>query len=96
LVLQNLQIMLKGYTYYKAQRSEQMDTQSWIIQSLCNINLPMGRGMDSIGTETDTSTSLWDSKILPESAVPSFNTYNMSRTYELDILLGFQYGSSSV
>lgn len=96
LTLQNLQIMLKGYTNYRTQASEHVNTQSWIIQSLCNLNLPIGREAERIGTEIDIGTSLWDSRLLPESVVPTFKTCNIWRTYELDILLGFQYGSSSV
>ena len=96
LLLQNIQIMLKWHTQLQAQGTEQLESQSWILQSLCNLNAEVGQVSDPIGTESRVDPRLWQDKILPNAVVPSFKTCNISRAYTLEIVIGFQYGSSEV
>jgi hypothetical protein len=93
LTLQTLQIELVGHTRIRAHEVARTETNSWVIASLSNINMPIGSPSDSEGTETELSKEFWYGHKLPDTVAPSFMTCNIARTYELVVSVGLAYGS---
>jgi hypothetical protein len=91
--LQTLQIELVGYTRVRAHEVNRTETNSWVIASLSNINMPIGNPSDVEGTETELSKEFWYGHKLPDTVAPSFVTCNIARSYELVVSVGLAYGS---
>jgi hypothetical protein len=91
--LQTLQIELVGHTRVRAHEIVRTETNSWVIFSGSNLNMPIGDPSDVEGTETEVSKEFWYGHKLPDTVAPSFVTCNISRTYELVISVGLAYGS---
>jgi hypothetical protein len=91
--LQMLQIELIGYTQVRAHEVQRKESNSWIISSFSNMNIPLGSPSDPIGTEIPINPEYWSDKPLPNTVAPSFQTCNMSRFYELEVRVGLGYGS---
>ena len=53
----------------------------------------LGKGSDPTGTEWSLDSRMWNELPLPSSVAPSFETCNISRTYELEIRIGLSHGS---
>jgi hypothetical protein len=47
---------------------------------------------DPVGTEKHVKSELWDRIALPNTVAPSFDTCNLSRSYELEAKVGLAYG----
>jgi hypothetical protein len=92
LYLQTLQIELIGYTKIRAHEATRMETNSWVIISLSNLNQPIGAFNDPADTETELTKELWYGHRLPDTVAPSFITCNISRSYELQVSAGLSYG----
>ena len=88
LYIASFQLLLFGYTDIRAGSASSGQMSSWMIQSLSNLDLELSSGDDA--TRCDIDPTLWRDKYIPETAVPSFETCNISRKYEFEILLGLQ------
>ncbi|KAL3432487.1 hypothetical protein BDV09DRAFT_174039 [Aspergillus tetrazonus] len=91
--LQMLQIELLSYTYIQAQDLKRTETGSWVIMSRSNMAMSLGRGGDPAGTEWSVDSGLWNRLPLPPSVAPSFQTCNISRSYELEVRVGLAHGT---
>ncbi|KAI9682934.1 MAG: hypothetical protein M1829_006370 [Trizodia sp. TS-e1964] len=95
LFLQMLQIELIGYTNIRAHELNKTEHGSWIIRSLSNLAIPIGDAQLVVGHEVIVDGSrLWEHVPLPNTVAPSFQTCNLSRSYELEVRVGLAYGSS--
>lgn len=92
--LQSLQISLIGLTKIRAHTVFRTETNSWIITSQSNMNIPIGTPSDAEGTETVLDNRAWNGVALPNTVAPSFVTCNVERSYQLDIRIGLSYGSN--
>ncbi|KAK1150013.1 hypothetical protein N8T08_003571 [Aspergillus melleus] len=91
--LQMLQIELIGYTHILAHDLRRTESGSWVIMSRSNMGIPLGRGGDPAGSEYTIDASMWNRVPLPSSVAPSFETCNISRSYELEVRIGLTHGS---
>jgi len=91
--LQMLQIELIGYTKVRAHEVQRTESNSWIISSFSNMNIPLGSPSDPVGTEIPINPEYWSDKPLANTVAPSFTTCNLSRFYELEVRVGLGYGS---
>lgn len=99
LYLQNLQIMVLGYTYLRIKGATTTVPDSWTIRSLSNFNTLLTRPEENgNGQQRGISIDhrLWSRRPLPDSIVPSFETSNICRRYELEVKVGLQYASGKV
>ncbi|KNG90309.1 arrestin (or S-antigen), N-terminal domain protein [Aspergillus nomiae NRRL 13137] len=91
--LQTLQIELIGYTNILAHDLKRNETNTSVIFSRSNMAIPLGRGGDPVGTEWTIDASMWSHIPLPSSIAPTFETCNISRTYELEVRVGLSHGT---
>jgi hypothetical protein len=91
--LQMLQIELIGYTKVRAHEIHRTESNSWIINSMSNMAIPLGSPTDPVGTEVAINPEYWSGKSLPNTVAPSFETCNLSRSYELEVRVGLGYGN---
>ncbi|KAL4961234.1 arrestin (or S-antigen), N-terminal domain protein [Aspergillus stella-maris] len=91
--LQMLQIELISHTNIKAHDLKRTETGSWVIFSRSNMGIPLGRGGDPSGSEWTVDANMWNHLPLPSSVAPSFQTCNISRTYELEVRIGLAHGT---
>ncbi|KAL4878289.1 hypothetical protein BJY04DRAFT_196205 [Aspergillus karnatakaensis] len=91
--LQMVQIELISYTHIQAQDLKRTENSSWVILSLSNMGIPLGRGGDPAGTEWTIDDNMWKRLSLPTSVAPSFQTCNISRNYELEVRIGLAHGT---
>ena len=94
--LQMLQIKLIAYTDIRAHDIKHREVGTWVITSQSNLSIPLGEGTDPVGTEWTVQSSLWDQLALPNNVAPSFETCNLSRSYELDVRIGFTHGQAAI
>lgn len=90
-----LQIELIGYTHVRAHDLTRSESSSWVIMSQSNMNIPLGDPSDPIGKEWKVPSRYWENIPLPNTVAPSFDTCNISRTYELEVRVGLAHGGSS-
>lgn len=95
ITLQSLQISLIGLTKIRAHQVYRTETNSWIITSQSNMNIPIGTSSDAEGTETVLDDRAWRGVALSDNVAPSFVTCNIERSYQLDVRIGLSYASSS-
>jgi hypothetical protein len=93
--LQSLQISLIGSTKIRAHNVFRTETNSWVLMSKSNMDMPVGAASDPSGTENVIPNSLWRGQPLPNSVAPSFETCNISRSYQLDVRIGLSYSGAS-
>lgn len=93
--LQSLQISLIGLTKIRAHQVYRTETNSWIITSQSNMNIPIGTTSDGEGAENVLDDRPWRGVALPNNVAPSFVTCNIERSYQLDVRIGLSYASSS-
>ncbi|CAK4033288.1 Hypothetical predicted protein [Lecanosticta acicola] len=92
LYLDSLQISLIGHTKVRAHEVSRTETQSWIITSRSNMNIPI----DPINTDTVLPDHMWRGLSLPNTVAPTFETCNIARSYQLDIRIGFSYSGGGL
>ncbi|KAK4982037.1 hypothetical protein LTR66_009522 [Elasticomyces elasticus] len=80
----SLQIQLIGYTHVRAHDVHRTEANGWTIMTKSKLGIPIGSVTDVVGTETVLNNGLWRGKPLPNTVAPSFETCNLSRTYELE------------
>lgn len=95
LFLTTLQINLIGSTDIRAHDVARTETNMWAIMTLQALAIPIGKPGDKIRTETILDSTLWDSLPLPNTVAPSFHTCNLSRRYELEVIVVLGYGSGA-
>ncbi|WEW59851.1 hypothetical protein PRK78_005332 [Emydomyces testavorans] len=93
LYLQLFQIELIGYTRIRAHDLTRRDSSSWVIVSRSNMNIPLGSANDPVGKEWKIDSRMWNQIPLPNSVAPSFDTCNISRSYDLEVRVGISRGS---
>lgn len=96
LYLQSFQALLVGYTDIRSGRVSHSEISFWMIQSLSNLGLRLFSDDDDGGASRDIDSHLWEGRPLPDSVVPSFESCNVDRRYELEIMMGFQCESTKV
>ena len=89
LTLQSLQIELVCITNVRAQSITRTEQSSIVIISQSNIGAFIRFREGS--SETELDNSLWRGYILPNTVPPSFETCNLSRSYELVTRIGVKY-----
>ena len=87
-----LQIELIGYTHVRAHDLTRSESRSWVIMSQSNMNIPLGEPTDPVGKEWKVPSRYWENIPLPNTVAPSFETCNLSRTYELEVRVGLSHG----
>lgn len=92
--LQLLHIELVGHTHIRAHELQIPRTISWVILSASNMKMPLGN-RDGSDKDLEIDRKLWSQIPLPKTVAPSFDTCNITRSYSLDIKVGFSYGSSN-
>ncbi|CRL23288.1 Arrestin-like, N-terminal [Penicillium camemberti] len=90
--LQMLQVELISYTKILAHDLNRTEITSWVIMSRSNLNIPLGKPGDPVGTDWTIDPTLWNRYPLPNSVAPSFETCNIERSYELEIRVGLTHG----
>lgn len=94
--LSAFQTMLVETTQVKVQGTTESSTSTWIVQSMANINYPIGLA----DAPTDTTVSLrdviWANNRLPPEVTSSFEVCNIKRMYKLNLRLAFLVGESKV
>ena len=93
IILQQFQIELIHSTHVRAHDLTRTETGSWILTSQSNLQVPLGSPGSPVGTEMNLDSELWKRIPLPNTVAPSFDTCNISRTYELEVRVGLSYGS---
>ncbi|CAG8366341.1 unnamed protein product [Penicillium salamii] len=92
--LQMLQVELIAYTKILAHDLTRTESGSWVVMSRSNMNIPLGKPEDPIGTDWTIDPGLWNRLSLPNSVAPSFETCNIERSYELEVRVGLTHGNS--
>jgi hypothetical protein len=96
ILLSAFQTMLVEMTHVTVQGTSESSTSTWIVQSMANINYPIGLD-DAPGDSTvNLNNTLWINNQLPPEVTSSFEVCNIKRTYELHLRLAFLVGHSKV
>ena len=91
--LQMIQVELIAYTNILAHDLRRTESGTWVLLSRSNMSIPLGRGGDPADTEYTIDADMWNRVPLPSTVAPSFETCNVSRTYELEVRVGLTHGS---
>nr|POF05850.1 hypothetical protein CFP56_53237 [Quercus suber] len=91
LLLSSLQVSLIALTKIRAHDVFRTEQSSWIIMSRSNMGIALGSPTDPAQTETVLDDNMWRQQVLPNTVAPSFETCNISRSYQLDVRLGLSY-----
>ncbi|RFU26231.1 hypothetical protein B7463_g10103, partial [Scytalidium lignicola] len=91
--LMSLQIRLFGYTEVRAFDVIRTEMNNWVLASVSDLAIPIGTPNDKIRTETVVDNLIWKNITLPNTVAPSFQTCNLTRKYELEVQVGFGYGT---
>lgn len=92
--LSTLQIELIARTHVRAHGLQRKDTSSWILTSKSNMTVRIGCSKDGANGMWVVPSWLWDNIPVPDTVPPSFDTCNLSRTYELEVTVGLTHGDS--
>ena len=90
--LSMLHVELIGYTHVRAHDLNRSESRSWVIMSQSNMNIPLGEPSDPVGKEWNVPSRCWENIPLPNTVAPSFETCNISRTYEIEVRVGLSHG----
>lgn len=90
--LVGLQIDLIGHTKLRAQQLVKTETGTWVVMSLAGLSMQIDNPSDPVGTESPIDSSIWDRIPLPHTVTPSFDTCNISRLYELQVIVTLGFG----
>ncbi|KAI6249617.1 hypothetical protein HI914_01351 [Erysiphe necator] len=77
-----------------ANRMEKINSSTWVFANLCGLSIEIGSVNDNENTECFISQNLWCHLQIPSNIGPSFQTCNISRSYELDIRVGLGFGTT--
>ena len=91
--LQLLHIELLGYTGIRAHELRRSEVTNWMIMSSSDLKTPLQQSKSSKeGRVLEIDAKLWNQQKLPNTVTPSFDTCNISRTYNIDIKVGLSWG----
>ncbi|SMY18958.1 unnamed protein product [Zymoseptoria tritici ST99CH_1A5] len=93
--LTSLQISLIGHTKIRAHEVFRTESQSWIVMSKSNLDIPLletaAGGGGGEGQECVVDENLWKGCGLPNTVAPGFVTCNIQRFYQIDVRVGLAY-----
>ncbi|KAK3710698.1 hypothetical protein LTR37_010117 [Vermiconidia calcicola] len=89
--LESLQVSLIGNTKIRAHDVFRTESSSWVLMSQSNMSMPLCAAVDPAHTEMPIPDHLWRGQTLPNTVAPSFETCNISRSYQLDVRVGLSY-----
>ncbi|KAJ8121389.1 hypothetical protein ONZ43_g2145 [Nemania bipapillata] len=87
-----LEIRLVGYTHMRVSNFEKIEQTRWVVVSAPSLSIALGSPTSPVDTEFEVPSTLWAAQRLPNTVAPSFRTCNLSRRYELQIMLGLSWG----
>lgn len=88
LSVQSLQIELIASTHIRAQDVGRIERNSTIIVSTSNLGVPI---RFPTGGDAEIDNSLWRGRAMPNTIPPSFETCNISRSYEVITRIGIRF-----
>ncbi|KAL3481558.1 hypothetical protein BJX99DRAFT_253480 [Aspergillus californicus] len=95
--LQDFQSMVYEITEVRVRGRVETHTRPCIVQTMSNLRLPVPGPQDlgDLGTtKMIVDSALWERHDIPSCLTPTFETCNVSRSYRLEIRLGFGFGRS--
>lgn len=93
IILQLLNINLIAYTTVRAHELLRKEANVWTISSKSNLKIPLNSTVNSDGMQMlEIDSNLWKQIPLPNTICPSFETCNITRSYELEVKVGLQWG----
>ncbi|KAH1487123.1 hypothetical protein KXV92_009056 [Aspergillus fumigatus] len=96
LILNDLQSMLLETTEVRAHGFVESRLQLHVLQTVSNVRKQAHPSGTPAGSTVSLDDDLWRHHRLPHSLTPTFETCNISRTYKLQIRLGFRFGSANI
>ncbi|KAJ6124372.1 hypothetical protein N7471_011689 [Penicillium samsonianum] len=88
--------MLVETTQVKAQGTLESSTRTWIVQSMANINDPIGLADAPTDSTVSLRDTIWANNRLPPEITSSFEVCNIKRMYKLNLRLAFLVGESKL
>ena len=92
LFLSTLSIELFAFTNVRAHELTRTETGSWILTSQANIQCPLSSSKGPVDKQYRIPKRYFDQVLIPPGVSPSFETCNISRSYELEIRVGLNHG----
>jgi hypothetical protein len=83
-----LQVRLIATTQFRAHGISGSDKKFLIIISQPELSIPIGSKGDQVGSEWALPTGLWDNIPIPDTIAPDFESCNIARSYELEVVVG--------
>jgi hypothetical protein len=96
ILLSAFQTMLVETTQVKAQGAPGSYTSTRIVQSMANMNYPIGLEDAPRNTTVSLRDTIWANSRLPLEITSSFEVCNIKRMYKLSLRLAFLVGQSKV
>ncbi|ATY65521.1 Immunoglobulin E-set [Cordyceps militaris] len=90
--LTSFQMDLIGVTTLSAHGQTLQKSNRWIIASNPQLEVPLVTPTGEVGSEITVPDQYWSQKPLPNTVAPSFTACNISRRYEVQILLTLRLG----
>lgn len=94
--LNDFQTTLIETTEIRAKHYNQSSQQIWTVQTISNLKQKLLEGRAPLGTVVHLPESIWAPYTIPFALVPSFETCNIRRTYQLIVRVGLEIGLSKV
>lgn len=95
--LKLIELVLVSNTITRAHQLERKDSGSFVLMSRSNLRqalVPPDTQSQS-RKEIEVDASMWNQIPLPNTVPPTFDTCNLSRSYDLDIKVGLSWGSGN-
>ncbi|KMK63457.1 hypothetical protein Y699_04287 [Aspergillus fumigatus Z5] len=96
LILNDFQSMLLETTEVRAHGFVESRLQLHVLQTVSNVRKQAHPSGTPAGSTVSLDDDLWRHHRLPHSLTPTFENCNISRTYKLQIRLGFRFGSANI
>ncbi|KAM3550152.1 hypothetical protein ARSEF4850_008491 [Beauveria asiatica] len=93
--LTSIQIDLIGTTVLSAHGQILQKSNRWVIASNPQLEVPLITPTGEVGSEIIVPDEPWSQKPLPNTVAPSFTTCNISRRYEVQILVTLRLGKKN-
>jgi hypothetical protein len=94
--LQDFQIILIETTQTRVHGSISISNHCWMVHTVANLKQKLCSRNEPAGTVMEVPEAIWASHPVPSALSPSFETCNISRSYQLVLRLGFENGISKV
>ncbi|CAG8154228.1 unnamed protein product [Penicillium nalgiovense] len=96
ILLSAFQTMLVETTQVKAQGTPESSTSTRIVQSMANMNYPIGLEDAPTNSRVSLRDTIWAGSRLPPEITSSFEVCNIKRMYKLSLRLAFLVGQFKV